>query len=310
MTKISFVCPIYNKKKYLNNVLNSIKSQLGSFDKEYIFINDGSNDGSLEFIKEKTKKWKNTLILSQTNKGPASATQKGILNSTGDYIKLVGGDDIMAPNCTKMLVDTIMKTKSIAVFSNYKLYNKTSDIHFVGNKVKNIKIIKKPLLSTIKSSFSGTTPNLYSNEFIKKAGGCDTRLFVEDFSLVLRLSKFGKFSFIENITSFGPKEDENRIMIGKKNQLIHDFNAAIYYYIKDNPDLSKTIKQIACIKCLGRSEKWYRRELKKTFFTKINFLRLRYYLFQNKEEQLIKDSCKIFYDDTSKKMHEIRYKVL
>ena len=169
MTKISFVCPIYNKKKYLNNVLNSIKSQLGSFDKEYIFINDGSNDGSLEFIKEKTKNWKNTLILSQTNKGPSSATQKGILNSTGDYIKLVGGDDIMAPNCTKMLVDTIMKTKSIAVFSNYKLYNKTSDIHFVGNKVKNIKIIKKPLLSTIKSSFSGTTPNLYSNEFIKKA---------------------------------------------------------------------------------------------------------------------------------------------
>ena len=51
MTKISFVCPIYNKKKYLNSVLNSIKSQLGSFDQEYIFINDGSNDGSLEFIK-------------------------------------------------------------------------------------------------------------------------------------------------------------------------------------------------------------------------------------------------------------------
>ena len=124
MTKISFVCPIYNKKKYLNNVLNSIKSQSGSFDKEYIFINDGSNDGSLEFIKEKTKNWKNILILSQTNKGPASATQKGILNSTGDYIKLVGGDDIMAPNCTELLVDTMLKTKSIAVFSDYSLYNK------------------------------------------------------------------------------------------------------------------------------------------------------------------------------------------
>ena len=122
MTKISFVCPIYNKKKYLNNVLNSIKSQSGSFDKEYIFINDGSNDGSLEFIKEKTKNWKNTLILSQTNKGPASATQRGIQKASGNFIKLVGGDDIMAPNCTNILLNTIIKTKSVAVFSNYAEY--------------------------------------------------------------------------------------------------------------------------------------------------------------------------------------------
>ena len=55
MTKISFVCPIFNKKKYLNDVLNSIKNQKGSFEKEYIFINDGSTDDSLDFLKKKTK---------------------------------------------------------------------------------------------------------------------------------------------------------------------------------------------------------------------------------------------------------------
>ena len=53
MLKISFVCPIFNKKKYLPLVLPSIKNQVGDFEKEFIFINDGSNDGSLEYLKKK-----------------------------------------------------------------------------------------------------------------------------------------------------------------------------------------------------------------------------------------------------------------
>ena len=120
MVKISFVCPVYNKLKYLPKVLKSIFSQRGDFNKEYIFINDGSSDGSYDFIRNKTKKLKNIIILNQSNKGPASATQEGINISKGDYIKLVGGDDIMAPFCCEILLQTIKKTGSIAVFSKYK----------------------------------------------------------------------------------------------------------------------------------------------------------------------------------------------
>ena len=57
MTKVSYVCPIFNKKKYLEKVLDSIKKQTGNFQKEYIFIDDGSRDGSLNIAK-KTEEWK------------------------------------------------------------------------------------------------------------------------------------------------------------------------------------------------------------------------------------------------------------
>ena len=64
MVKVSFVCPIFNKEKYLPNVLNALKNQKGEFKKEYVFVNDGSQDNSLECLKSITKKWKNTKIIS------------------------------------------------------------------------------------------------------------------------------------------------------------------------------------------------------------------------------------------------------
>ena len=112
MVKVSFVCPIYNKSSYINKVLRSIKKQNGSYEKEYIFINDGSEDSSLSKLKKTTKKWSNVKILNQINLGPANATQKGIDLSTGDYIKLVGGDDIMTPDCTSILLRAIKKKKA------------------------------------------------------------------------------------------------------------------------------------------------------------------------------------------------------
>ena len=60
MVKVSFVCPIYNKSSYINKVLKYLKQQNGSYEQEYIFINDGSEDSSLSKLK---KIQKNGLML-------------------------------------------------------------------------------------------------------------------------------------------------------------------------------------------------------------------------------------------------------
>ena len=55
MVKVSFVCQYLINKKYLKKVLDSIKKQKGEFDREYIFINDGSTDLSLQYLKNLPK---------------------------------------------------------------------------------------------------------------------------------------------------------------------------------------------------------------------------------------------------------------
>jgi len=309
--KISFICPVYNKKKFLPKVLKGIFDQIGSFSKEYIFIDDGSNDGSLNELKKLTKNIKNIKILYHKNKGPAFTTQKGINQSTGDYIKLVGGDDFLLPNCTLNLLNGIRKTKSVAIFSKFALndnfkYKKNWDI----NLLKNLKIINDPLPNTLLNCYSGTSPTLYCAKSIRKSKGCNTKLFVEDFSLALELSKLGNFAFIDNISSIGPKNDENRIMVNNEGQLFHDYNAAIYYFLKKNDLNNFNLLKKITNKCLGRSEKFGRRILKKTVYNKMNFLRLKLFFNTRNNNELIdmiKESCLFFYDKHSHQ--KIRYKI-
>ena len=121
-----------------------MKNQKGQFKKEYIFVNDGSSDNSLACLKSITKKWKNIKIVSQTNKGPASATQRAIDLSTGDYIKLLGGDDVMSRKLYKNIIKVIKKNKVFCfVFSEYKLVKKLNKFKFKDQVPLNLRVFRE-----------------------------------------------------------------------------------------------------------------------------------------------------------------------
>ena len=120
----------------------------------------------------------------------------------------------------------------------------------------------------------------------------------------------GNFAFIDNITSVGPKNDESRIMINNEAQLFHDYNAAIYFFLKKNKLDNKSILRKITVKCLGRSSKYARRILKEKFFNEMTLLRIGIFLKYNSESKLIdliKKSCEFFYRSEVKS--KIRYKI-
>src|ERR1041384_5047469 len=104
MAAISFVCPLYNKVPCLPGVVAALAQQSLDHDKQYIFIDDGSVDGSLDLVKEMTRDWQNCHYRRQDNAGPAAATNAGFALARGDYIKLLGSDDILAPYATDALL--------------------------------------------------------------------------------------------------------------------------------------------------------------------------------------------------------------
>ena len=51
---VSFVVPVYNKAPHLPRVIAQIKAQQGDFPKQYVFLDDGSSDGSLDIVRAET----------------------------------------------------------------------------------------------------------------------------------------------------------------------------------------------------------------------------------------------------------------
>ena len=88
-TGVSFIIPVYNKAKHLPSVIQQIKLQQGNFPKQYVFLDDGSTDGSLDIVRSKTAGWENVIIKTQPNSGSAAATNAAIKLAKQPYLKFV-----------------------------------------------------------------------------------------------------------------------------------------------------------------------------------------------------------------------------
>lgn len=93
MVKVSVIVPVYNAESYIENTIQNLLKQTLS-DIEFIFINDGSSDGSLEILnKYKQENPGKIIVIDQENKGPGGARNSGILAAKGEYIGFVDSDD-------------------------------------------------------------------------------------------------------------------------------------------------------------------------------------------------------------------------
>lgn len=109
--RLSIVIPVFNLSDYIERTLQSLVNQQ-SHDYELIIVDDGSTDDSLIIIKDYLNKQdyiNNYKIIETTNKGVASARNKGLLNSSGDYIYFLDGDDTVYPSFITTLHEVLEK---------------------------------------------------------------------------------------------------------------------------------------------------------------------------------------------------------
>jgi GT2 family glycosyltransferase len=98
---VSIVIPNWNGKRFMAGVLDSLREQTYA-QVEIIVIDNGSKDGSVEFIKECYPEVK--LYCFETNTGFAPAVNRGIRESQGEFIALINNDTVVDPRWTAELV--------------------------------------------------------------------------------------------------------------------------------------------------------------------------------------------------------------
>ncbi len=270
MSSVSFIIPVFNKAKYIKTVIKSLKNQDGDYKKEFIFVDDGSTDNSLEIIKDETKNLKNCKIISQENKGSANATNIGIKQAKMKYIKFLDADDILIANATLALLN-ILEENSDFILA-YGLQRKVKDIHSVRLNEKfdsnDITFFYKPIELAMRNSMFNPSQFMVRTDICKKVNGCDERVvFSQEYSLTLKLACEGNFVRLNYPIAILPKNAPGQIS-EKKNNQIYRVSKSLELFIKDNPQLPVKYKLYAQRRLTARSFRFVRKKGLKGYFIK------------------------------------------
>ena len=274
--KVSFVVTLYNKVPYIPYMLTGLSSQGGEFEREYIFVDDGSSDGTGDLIGELTRDWPNTSIIRQKNAGPAPALNHGIAQSRGDLIKPMDGDDILIPGATLALMAALRSTGASVAFGSDLSYS----LDTPGGPAAVLKSIEPSLgcptllddtlQHSLKYPLTNPSAWLATSDIVKKSSGCDTRVFIQDYSIELRMARLGDFAKLNAPVFMAPEAAPGRLSDNQA-QILHDCILATCHLLCDHPEVSSQHRRFAVQRSLGCAWKWRKRKESGSFLSSREF---------------------------------------
>lgn len=128
--KITIITAVYNRVNEIEQCITSVINQTYD-DVEYIVIDGGSTDGTVDVIKKYNDKI--SYWCSEPDKGIYDAWNKGLSHATGDYINFVGSDDAI---CSKDTIEKIVSYLDASVdvlAGNVIRVNEKSGFEFLQN---------------------------------------------------------------------------------------------------------------------------------------------------------------------------------
>lgn len=107
---ISFIIPIYNVEKYLQDCIYSLINQTYTL-LEIILVDDGSSDRSAQICDEFALKDHRIKVCHIPHSGSSEARNVGIRQAKGNYLIFVDSDDFWINNhCLQKLIDELHQT--------------------------------------------------------------------------------------------------------------------------------------------------------------------------------------------------------
>ena len=179
--KISIITVVYNAKGFLEETIESVLSQnFNNF--EYIIIDGGSIDGTLDIIKKYQDRI--TLWVSEPDKGIYDAMNKGIRYAKGEYVYFLGGDDLLFDNQVLKNVNSYLMDKRKVYYGNV-LFKKRNVIY--DGEFNLVKIVTRNI--SHQSIF-------YPKEIFEKYSFDTKYKIFADYELNLKLYGNSSYSFV------------------------------------------------------------------------------------------------------------------
>ena len=189
--KISFIIAAYNEELYLKECIDSCLNQTYE-NIEVCITDDGSTDSTINILNLYKDDSRINFYSFEKNKGKCSAYNKSYEIATGEYIAVIGADDVNYLDRIERQYQHLTDTNSDLVFSNYDFYYNDSKALKAGEK------LRKPNKDSIlyDNTISGGSI-LFNRTLSAKIFPIPEDLKFEDWWVAFHTVYFFKFSLID-----------------------------------------------------------------------------------------------------------------
>jgi glycosyltransferase involved in cell wall biosynthesis len=190
---VSVIVPVYNCEKYISSCLDTLLNQTYT-NIEIIIVNDGSIDGSEKIIKRYKERDNRIVYYYQKNSGPSAARNKGIQNSSGEYLVFIDSDDTVQKYYIESMLNKMINSNSDLVTCGYKDISVYGILDCIDFQFDNSVSIHTFMDMVCKGTGGVIWGKLYKLEIIKKYNlEMDKNIFMsEDLVFVLQYASHSK----------------------------------------------------------------------------------------------------------------------
>lgn len=206
LPKISIVIPSYNKVAYIDYTLRSIIDQKYP-NLEVIIQDGGSNDGSVEVIKQYAKKYPRIFVWeSKKDGGQVDAINKGLAKTHGDIVTYINADDIYKEDALNLVAQTFLSDPTSLWIAGQGdiIDEKGVVIYSLVTKYKNL-LLHFNQYSFLLSVNYLTQPSVFLDReaYFKYGPFTGTKRYVMEYELWIKLGKISMPRIIfKSLTSF------------------------------------------------------------------------------------------------------------
>ena len=128
--KISIIVPVYNKKEYLKQCIDSILKQTYE-NLELLLVDDASSDGSGEICDSYGEADERVRVFHRPNGGPTAACLTGLQNADGDYYMFVDSDDYITDDMLQEMTALLKGQTGEIICCNHVLEKKKETVSVI-----------------------------------------------------------------------------------------------------------------------------------------------------------------------------------